>query len=359
MSRPDGRVLGVGILGAGPVTQAIHLPTLATLADRLDVVSVMDVDRHVGEAVARRAGARFTDSTAELLDDPAVDVVAVCSPPQFHADQIVAACEAGKLGVLCEKPLAATAQDRRRIVEVAERTGVPIVVGAMHAYDPAYVAAAHAAETLRRSAHTVRSTIYLPGNDVMIEQATDPVPAGPADPAATGAEPDRHPQPDEQWARTTVRNGVFGLASHHLPLVRAFAGDITSVRFARAVRPWGYDLVLQGSRCTVHLTAVMGGQWAADWRFEAWSDDASLSVAFPPSYVLAGSSHARLSDASGTRTWHENANGYQQEWSDLADIVTGRTAARVSLREIVDDFELVLWLADAAADATRPGQGPS
>jgi myo-inositol 2-dehydrogenase / D-chiro-inositol 1-dehydrogenase len=52
------RPLGVGVIGSGPVTQAIHLPTLATLTDRLRVRHVMDVDAGVAEEVAARTGAR-------------------------------------------------------------------------------------------------------------------------------------------------------------------------------------------------------------------------------------------------------------------------------------------------------------
>jgi predicted dehydrogenase len=47
--------LGVGILGAGPVTQAIQLPVLASLAGRLRVVKVMDVDASLAAEVADRA----------------------------------------------------------------------------------------------------------------------------------------------------------------------------------------------------------------------------------------------------------------------------------------------------------------
>ena len=50
--------LGVGILGAGPVTQAIHLPTLARLPDKFRVIAVMDIDAQVASSVAaRRRGA--------------------------------------------------------------------------------------------------------------------------------------------------------------------------------------------------------------------------------------------------------------------------------------------------------------
>ncbi|MGO4433228.1 gfo/Idh/MocA family oxidoreductase, partial [Paenarthrobacter sp. RAF9] len=63
------RPLGVGILGAGPVTQAIHLPSLARLGDILTVRHIMDVDPSVAESVAARVGATHSTSVDALLID--------------------------------------------------------------------------------------------------------------------------------------------------------------------------------------------------------------------------------------------------------------------------------------------------
>src|SRR5690348_14645928 len=101
--------LGVGFVGAGPVTQAIHLPTLARLTELFQVTHVTDISKDVAATVAARVGARWSTSIEELLGDPLVDVVAVCGPHQFHAAQVIAACRAGKKAVLCEKPFAMSA----------------------------------------------------------------------------------------------------------------------------------------------------------------------------------------------------------------------------------------------------------
>ena len=84
-----------------------------------------------------RAGAVASTSLDTLLDDPAVDIVAVCSPHEFHAEQVVAACGAGKKAVFCEKPLAVTRDEAERIAEASARYGVPVVVGTMNLWDPA------------------------------------------------------------------------------------------------------------------------------------------------------------------------------------------------------------------------------
>src|SRR5207244_10591325 len=63
-----------------------------------------------------RATRRFED----LLNDPAIDVIDICSPTAAHRDLAVAALEAGK-HVLCEKPLARTVKAAREIAAAARR----------------------------------------------------------------------------------------------------------------------------------------------------------------------------------------------------------------------------------------------
>ena len=84
MSMPgDGDTAGrlrVGILGAGPVTQAIHLPTLARLSDDFEVRVVMDVHAATAETVAQRAGAAYTTRASSRRAGPASRRSSVRSP---------------------------------------------------------------------------------------------------------------------------------------------------------------------------------------------------------------------------------------------------------------------------------------
>jgi len=330
--------LGVGIIGAGPVTQAIHLPTLATLADRLRVVHVMDVDATVAAAVADRAAARATTAPEEILADPAVDVVAICSPHQFHAEQIAAATTAGKRGILCEKPLATTVDEAQRIADISTTSGVPIVVGAMHAYDPAWVAARPQWQPLTVRARLVRSTIFIPPNDEFIDLATDLV--------APPATPPRPAERTTQIMAQQVRGGVLGLATHAIPQIRQFLPTIEQVTAARSLRPFGYQLVATGDGRTAELLALMPGRWSPDWTFEAWSADGNVRVEYPPSYVLAGSATVT---ANG-RSWHYPTNGYQAEWIHLADVVEGRAELAIPVHTAVDELMFALDLADRAVE---------
>src|ERR1700753_186774 len=171
---PD-KLSGVGFLGAGLATQAIHIPILATLPDRFKVVRVMSPNPHVAAEIARRCDAKGSIREQDILDDPAVEIVAICSPDAVHARQVIAACNAGKKLIFCEKPLAVTRAEAEEIGRTARATGTPIVVGAMHAYDPAYRAAQAAWTQAQEQADFVQATVSLPSNDVFINQATDPL----------------------------------------------------------------------------------------------------------------------------------------------------------------------------------------
>ncbi|MEV0382717.1 Gfo/Idh/MocA family oxidoreductase [Nonomuraea sp. NPDC050643] len=330
--------LGIGIIGAGPVTQAIHLPAIAGLSDRLRVAHVMDVDAATAAEVAARAGAAQSTTVEDLLADPAVDVVAVCSPHPFHAEQAQAACRAGKKAVLVEKPLATTLDEARAITEASRSSDVPIVVGAMHTHDPAWLAAERAWGDLPETAHRVRSRIVLPPN-ARFESVATQLHADPVFPAPSGG------------PAAAVRNAILGLAIHNLPLVRRFLPEIEQVGLVRALKPFGYLLTFQGGGRTAELVGYLHGGWREEWTFEVWGDDGELRLDFPPSYVRAGSATAELRTAEGTRVFGPYPdNGYTGEWRHLAALATGAEPVRYGMADVAADLAYALDLANRAAD---------
>ena len=95
--------LGVAVVGLN-VGKA-HLWACQQLPAKYRVVAVCDLDAdRVARAAARNPGAVARTDLAEVLADPDVDVVDLCTPPALHREQIAAALDAGK-HVVCEKPL--------------------------------------------------------------------------------------------------------------------------------------------------------------------------------------------------------------------------------------------------------------
>jgi predicted dehydrogenase len=338
--------LGVGILGAGPVTQAIHLPTLARLRDVFTVQRIMDVDAAVAESVAGRVGAAWTTSVDELLADPAVQIVVICSPHQFHAEQVVAACRAGKQAVLCEKPFAMTRDQAEQIAAAATETGTPIIVGAMHTFDPGWLAAKQHWGDLLETAHTLRYSIVLPPNPRFEDFATEVV-TRPVWPPA-----DRN---DPEVAAGMIYGGIMGLAIHDLPLVREFCPDFEDVEVLSCTlpHPAGYLVNLRVGEKNVQVAAVNTRSWEPEWTFEAIGDDSSLRIDFTPSYVQAGSATAVLRRGKESTVYGPYPmNGYEGEWRFLAGLARGAEQP-LDTAGLIADLTFALDVAGTAADAIR------
>jgi myo-inositol 2-dehydrogenase/D-chiro-inositol 1-dehydrogenase len=327
--------LGVGFLGAGLVTQAIHLPVLAGFPDRFHVVSVMDIDGGVAQQVAARCGATFTTDADTVLQNPNVDVVVVCGPNAVHASQLIAACQAGKKAVLCEKPLAVSHLEAERIRVAAAASGTQVVVGAMHVYDPAYRAAHRAWLDENDESVFTQSAIFLPSNDMFTDQATEPASTFPPNASGAGVSD-----------AVMLRGAITGLAIHNLPLVRHFYPRLGRVETARFIQPFGYVVVVTDEVHTIELLAYMGGAWSPHWALRTVGNKSELRATFPPSFVLAGSSKAELIGADSTRAFEFDTNGYESEWEMLYEAVTGAAEPFVSLDDVVDDIVYALDIAD-------------
>lgn len=77
---------------------------------------------------------RFTDDAMEVINDPEVDAVWICSPSQYHADQIKAAAAAGK-HVFCEKPIATDLSETVEAINACNEAGVKLMIGLQRRFD--------------------------------------------------------------------------------------------------------------------------------------------------------------------------------------------------------------------------------
>lgn len=330
--------IGIGFIGGGPVTQAIHLPAIATLGGQFRTIRVMDVNPVVADEVAARYGAVGSTDASPIYENPAVEVVAICSPNAFHADQVIAACRAGKKAVLCEKPLAVSKAEAEMIRDAAKASGTVIFVGTMHAYDPAYLAARAAWRASGDTAVQVRNGIFLPTNDVFTDQATQLVPVPPM-PRPSGP-------PDLAMKQAMMRGAMLGLAIHNIPLVRDFHPEVGTLELAQFLPPFGYTLVSAANGSTAELSGMMPGQWPPKWTFEVLGKTHCLRADMPPSYVMAGSARVELAGPGGTQVFQSGVNGYQALWQAIAGTVRGGAEPPIDLDTVIADLGFALDLAD-------------
>ncbi|WP_353808990.1 Gfo/Idh/MocA family protein [Agromyces sp. SYSU T00194] len=125
-------LLRAAIVGTGAIAHA-HAEALRALG--VPIVGVADHVREAADAFAERFGAEAVyDDLAAMLAGARPDVLHVCTPPGVHAEQAIAALDAG-VHVVCEKPAAlslaqldemtaaADRNDRRLVVVFQQRTG--------------------------------------------------------------------------------------------------------------------------------------------------------------------------------------------------------------------------------------------
>jgi predicted dehydrogenase len=101
-----------GVIGLGVGEQHAHA---YVEHPQVELAALCDIDEERLRAVgAKHPGARLTTSADDLLDDPSIDLVSICSYDSFHHQQVTQALEAGK-HVFVEKPLCQTRKQAEEI----------------------------------------------------------------------------------------------------------------------------------------------------------------------------------------------------------------------------------------------------
>ncbi|HOA73390.1 MAG TPA: Gfo/Idh/MocA family oxidoreductase [Phycisphaerae bacterium] len=125
--------LRAGVIGCGSIAQALHLPGYARQPG-VALVAACDPDKkRRAEAVGGFGVERTYADYREMLAVEELDVVSVCSPNRFHAEQAVAALQAGA-HVLLEKPAALSMKEIDRIKAAVRKSGKILIVGYSHRF---------------------------------------------------------------------------------------------------------------------------------------------------------------------------------------------------------------------------------
>jgi len=120
----------VGIVGCGGIANGKHMPSLSKLGD-VEMTAFCDIiEERAGKAADAYGapGAKVFTDYRKLLELKDISVVHVLTPNVSHAEITIAALEAGK-HVMCEKPMAKTAEAARAMLEAARRTGKLLSIG--------------------------------------------------------------------------------------------------------------------------------------------------------------------------------------------------------------------------------------
>ncbi|MEI6512192.1 MAG: Gfo/Idh/MocA family oxidoreductase [bacterium] len=121
--------LGIGIIGSGGIAQNAHMPGYAKLPEKCKIIAISDINADSAKEAAEKFNVKHVFSDyQEMLKMDEIDAISVCTPNFLHMQPTIDALKAGK-DVLCEKPLARTGEEARKMVQVAKDTKRLLQVG--------------------------------------------------------------------------------------------------------------------------------------------------------------------------------------------------------------------------------------
>jgi phthalate 4,5-cis-dihydrodiol dehydrogenase len=277
------RKLRLGIAGLGRAF-TVMLPTFAG-DPRVALVAAADSRAQARQRFTADFSAKAYATVGELCADPAVEVVYVATPHQFHARHALLAAQHGK-HMLVEKPLALTLDDCSAIIDVAQRAKVHLIVGHSHSFDAPV-------QCLRS---LVKSGAFGAVRMINAINYTDYL---------------YRPRRPEELDTAQGGGAVFNQAAHQVDIVRLIGGGrATSVRAATgawdAARPTegAYAALLTfADGAFASLTYSGYGNFDSD-EFQGWVGEMGQSKA-----LYAGSPRPRFANAQEEAAF-KNAHNY-------------------------------------------------
>ncbi|MGG6310390.1 Gfo/Idh/MocA family protein [Paenibacillus macerans] len=121
------------VIGCGTIANNAHIPGYIANPDA-EIKYFCDILKDRAEAaVAKYECGRAIEDYREILDDPEVDAVSICTPNADHASIAIDFLRAGK-HVLCEKPAARTYSEALEMQKVQHETGKTLNIGVVNRY---------------------------------------------------------------------------------------------------------------------------------------------------------------------------------------------------------------------------------
>jgi myo-inositol 2-dehydrogenase / D-chiro-inositol 1-dehydrogenase len=292
--------LQVGVIGAG-LMGTTHVRVLSTSVAGAQVAAVSDAIANSARRLADEVGVErvFTDAL-ELIGDPAIDAVIVASPGETHEQFVVACLEAGK-PVLCQKPLATTAQAARRVLDAEAALGRRLVqVGFMRRFDPGYADMKRAIDAGRIGAPVLAHSVHR----------------NPSVPARFDS---------EMIIKDTCVHDVDTvrfLLGQELVKATAYAGRPSSLA-PKGVRDPQVIVLETDAGALVTVEAFVNAQYAYDIRCEVVGETGTLSLAPPATVEVRREGHIGADVPMGFQDRFGAAFvAEQQSW--VASIADGR-----------------------------------
>lgn len=132
-------MLKVALLGCGTMGRT-HSRAYNKMDD-VDVVAVCDIREDFANTIGEALDAKVYLDFDEMMNSEEFDMIDICLPTYLHKEYAIKAMKQGK-DVFCEKPIALTTSDARKMIDTAKEENVKFSVGHVLRFFPTYSAAA-------------------------------------------------------------------------------------------------------------------------------------------------------------------------------------------------------------------------
>jgi len=119
--------INVGIIGCGAISNLRHAPEYVSNPN-CKLIGCYDFNNERAKVLSTKFGGKVYESVDEMLDDPAINAVSICSSNATHAELAIKALNKGK-HVLCEKPMATNIEDCINMGAAANQANKILMIG--------------------------------------------------------------------------------------------------------------------------------------------------------------------------------------------------------------------------------------
>lgn len=341
------RPIQLVVAGAGAIGRR-HIELIQD-NDRCQLVAIVDPGPAAAE-VAAKAGVLHVRSLHELFEKGRPDGVILATPNHLHVEQALE-CIAAGVPALIEKPVAHTVEEGERLLQAADRAGVPLLVGHHRAHSPILAKARELIQQgrLGKLVGVTGSAIFYKPDDYF-----DIAP----------------------WRRERGGGPVLINMTHEIGNLRSLCGEIVALQAQSSNSTRGFeveDTVAIGLRFE---NGALGTFLLSDTAGSArsWEQTSQENADYPSyddedCYVIAGDmgslsvptmrlkTYARKEDRSWFKPFETNvvevvrADPLERQLAHFCDVIDGNAQPLVTVHDGLQNLRIV----EAIAEATRTG----
>ncbi|CCF44159.1 oxidoreductase [Colletotrichum higginsianum] len=369
-SQQQTRVLRVGIIGCGEITQVNHISNLNFLYERYQTTYLCDISQQALAHCARKVQGgtpKTTSDAAELCSSPDVDVVLIANADAYHVDHGILALQNDKY-VLIEKPVSVCFRDLDLLIEAEKKSKGKVMVGTMRRFATAFTDAVEEVGGMDKIQYARVRDIIGPNSTFVDQSGTFPLKFSDYSEADTNDRVKREEDIFEQALgkefgvpvtsnSQTMLRILGGLGTHDLSAMREIVGMPKSVAGACLTFPGIFSVLFKYDGFPVTYESGFSNVPQFDAHIEVYSPNKIVRVNFDTPYVKGLPVTMTVRELVGKDGFQERTvrktyqDPYTNEFLEFYDCVVNGKAPKTSAADARNDVELFKMI--LRADAGR------